>query len=94
MKKSLVSILLTAGMVLSLTACGSKPEETKAPDTTAAKAETTAAKTETTAAASEEKKAAEEEKKDTEAKAETTKSAGTELYVTFFVGFDLDFPPL
>lgn len=94
MKKSLVSILLTAGMVLSLTACGSKPEETKAPDTTAAKAETTAAKTETTAAASEEKKAAEEDKKDTEAKAETTKSAGTELKGTFTVGFDQDFPPM
>ena len=57
MKKSFVSVVLSATMILSLAACGgSKPAETTAApaapaETTAAAAETTAAAAETTAAA-------------------------------------------
>lgn len=90
MKKSLVSLLLTAGMVLSLTACGSKQEETKAPETTVAQAETT------TAAETEISKEA-ETKEDASSEAETTEaapSADSGLDGTFTVGFDQDFPPM
>lgn len=91
MKKSLVSILLTAGMVLSLTACGSKPEEAKAPETTAEAGTKTETGAETTAA---ENAASQADKKDADAKAETVKAADSQLKDTFTVGFDQDFPPM
>ena len=66
MKKSFVSVVLSATMILSLAACGgSKPAETTAAP--AAPAETTAAAAETTAAAAE----------TTEAAAETTAAAAS-----------------
>lgn len=89
MKKSLVSILLTAGMVLSLTACGSKPEESKAPETTTA-AETSAKAETTEMAETTEKAAAETEASQADAK--EVQDSG--LDGTFTVGFDQDFPPM
>ena len=89
MKKSLVSILLTAGMVLSLTACGSKPEESKAPETTTA-AETSAKAETTEMAETTEKAAAETEASQADAK----EAQDSGLDGTFTVGFDQDFPPM
>ena len=43
MKKKVLSIVLAASMAAALTGCGGSSEETKAAETTAAKAETTAA---------------------------------------------------
>ena len=89
MKKSLVSILLTAGMVLSLTACGSKPEESKAPETTTT-AETSAKAETTEMAETTEKAAAETEASQADAK----EAQDSGLDGTFTVGFDQDFPPM
>ena len=43
MKKKVLSVVLAASMAAALAGCGGAPEETKAPETTAAKTETTAA---------------------------------------------------
>ena len=81
MKKKMMGLLLAGTMVVSLTACGSKAEETTSAATEAA----AEAATET------ETSAAETEAETTEAE---TAEADTAAGGTFTVGFDQDFPPM
>lgn len=78
MKKNIISLVLVSAMAVSLTACGSKAEETTAASTTEA--------TETAEATAE--AAVEAAKPEAEAEAEETAGG------TFTVGFDQEFPPM
>ena len=91
MRKSIVSVMLAAGMVFGLTACGQKAPEAKADAVTeAGKAET----------AGKETSGAVESKTEAESKAESkSEAAGGSSEAggegnTFTVGFDQDFPPM